>query len=619
MTYDNSVYDYVFKKVEENESVEAILMDLFEKIGRDYCFENISVKEVISTSSRAIKCTYEWAANGERTLLNLEKRYEDRDFTDFKRLYENEKAKMKVFVYFETSSDMPKGLMAPNIKSLLRVPLIKDGNFCGYIDFVDTKDPLRMFIADEIEKLKQVAKMIQLYLFPVRELEAINSDTKEFSEFDPLTHLLKYEYVYDNLKRIVEAGFQGSRLDFVSLDFSNFKFINEKYGYVSGNNILYEIAQYIYTVSDYIIACCRPYSDNFFTVVKVPEGVSLSYVKQRFEYAAIEMLEKIRKKYFDCNIIVNCGIYSMEDGETDIEKALFHAKLARKFAKHENIINCCRCLKYEPYMSELMDRQADYVSSMKKALEAEEFYIQMQPKCTTDTLDIIGAEALVRWHKNDEALLPEEFLDVFEENGCIINMDYYVYDKVFSYLASRLKLNKKVVPISVNVSIIHFYSLDLLDYVDALEKKYNVPPELVEFELSERIYISDFIGVRDVIEGLKKRGYKVFIDGFGSGYSSLNTLTKFKIDGIMLDRKFMKSKLEYKDKIVISCMVEMANKLNLQVFCEGVETEEQRKFLIKNDCPFIQGNLFSGPVDLKVFDRLLEGDWSEDDPDQELL
>ena len=101
MGEEHSVYDYVFKKVEENYRVEDILMDLFEKVGRDYGFDNISIKEVISTSSRAIKCTYEWSANGDRTLLNLEKRFEDRDFLDTKQLYENEKSKLKVFVYFD--------------------------------------------------------------------------------------------------------------------------------------------------------------------------------------------------------------------------------------------------------------------------------------------------------------------------------------------------------------------------------------------------------------------------------------------------------------------------------------------------------------------------------------
>ncbi|MCR5324812.1 MAG: sensor domain-containing phosphodiesterase [Lachnospiraceae bacterium] len=605
MTDDHTLIDYVFKRVEENQSIDSILMGLFEKIGKEYCFQHISIKEVKSTSSRAIKCTYEWSLDGTKTLLNLENRFEDRDFYDIKTLYENENAKFKVFAYFESSPDMPTGLMVQGVKSMLRVPLVKEGNFCGYIDFVDKTDERRMFIADEINTLKSVAKMVLMYIFPIRELEQVNNEAKEFSEFDSLTHLLKYEYVYDNLQKIVNSDLEGSRLDFISIDFSNFKFINEKYGYVSGNNILYEIAQYIYTASDNIIACCRPYSDNFYTVLKVDENVSLEYVKQRVEYSANEMLEKVRKRFFDCNIIVNCGIYSMKSGEKDIEKALFNANLARKFAKHENIINCCRCLIYKPEMSKIMDRQADYVSSMKKGLLEGDFFVQYQPVCTTDTRSIVSAEALVRWKKDNEILRPDEFIKVFEENGCIINLDYYVYDRVFDFISRRLKANKPVVPISLNVSIIHFYSLELLDHLDGLMKKYQVGPEYIHFELSERIYISDFVGVKDVIEGLNKRGFKVYIDGFGSGYSSLNTLTKFDIDGIMLDRKFMKEKLEYKDKIVISCIVDMANKLDLDVFCVGVENEDQRNFLIKNECPYMQGNLFCEPIDEKDFEKML--------------
>ncbi|MCR5768813.1 MAG: GGDEF domain-containing protein [Lachnospiraceae bacterium] len=608
MADDHTLIDYVFKKVEDNENVDTIIKGLFERIGAEFSFQHISIKEVISSSSRAIKCTYEWNEDGSTSLLNLEKRFEDREFLDIKLLYENENAKFKVFVFFESSPDMPKGLMTNGIKSLLRVPLIKEGNFCGYIDFVDKNDDRRMFIADEIKTLKSVSMMIMMYLFPVRELEQVNSETRELSEFDSLTHLLKYEYVYDNLQNIVNSGFDGSRLDFISIDFSNFKFINEKYGYVSGNNILYEIAQYIYSVSDNIIACCRPYSDNFYTVIKIDENMELDHIRRKVEYAANELIENIRKRFFDCNIIVNCGIYSMKDGDTDIEKALFNANLARKFAKHENIVNCCRCKVYTSEMSVIMDRQADFVSSMKKGLSDKEFYFQLQPICTTDTKNVISAEALVRWRKNNEIVKPLEFLSIFEENGCIINLDYFIYDKVFAYVADRLKKNKSIVPISLNVSIMHFYSLELLDFIDNLMDKYEVDPDYIEFEVSERIYISDFIGVKDVIEGLKKRGFRVFIDGFGSGYSSLNTLTKFDIDGIMLDRKFMRNKLEYKDKIVISCIVEMANKLNLQVFCEGVENEEQRKFLIKNDCPYIQGNLFCPPVDIEEFEKLIDAE-----------
>ncbi|MBP5330809.1 MAG: EAL domain-containing protein [Lachnospiraceae bacterium] len=606
MTDDHTLIDYVFKRVEDNQNVEQILMELFEKIGSEYCFQDISVKEVINSSTRAIKCTYEWAADRNRSILNLEKRFEDQDFDDIKVLYENEKAKFKVFVYFESSPDMPKGLMTTDVKSLLRIPLIKEGVFCGYIDFVDKTDDRRMFVADEINTLKSVSRMVLMYLFPVRDLEHAGSGAGEYSEFDSLTRLLKYEYVYENLQRIVNTGFEGSRLDFISIDFSNFKFINEKYGYVSGNNILYEIARYIYSVSDKIVACCRPYSDNFYTIIKVEDDMTMDHVRQRVEYAANELLERIRKRFFDCNIIVNVGIYSMTDGEKDIEKALFNANLARKFAKHENIVNCCRCLTYKPFMSEVMARKADYVSSMKKGLLNGEFDIQLQPICTSDTQTIVSAEALVRWNKDKELLLPNEFIDVFEENGCIVNLDYYVYDRVFAYISERLKENKPVVPISLNVSIVHFYTLELLDYIDGLMKKYDVGPEYIEFELSERIYISDYIGVKDIIDGLKKRGFKVFSDGIGSGFSSLNTLMKFAIDGIMLDRKFMKNKLEYKDKIVISCIVDMANKLNLQVFCEGVENEEQRQFLIKNDCPYIQGNLFCPPVKMFVFEDILD-------------
>ncbi|MCR5685046.1 MAG: GGDEF domain-containing protein [Lachnospiraceae bacterium] len=617
----SSITDYVFSKVEEGLNADLVIMDAMERVGNLYGIDNVSVKEVTDPVSHTFRCTYVWDVQGDRDLLNLEKRYETQAFEEFKLLNTHPDAVFKVFEFHEGEADVPRHLVCAGMKSMLRIPLLQDDEFCGYVDFVDKKNASRSFDPEEISQMKNFSKLMLMYLLPLREKERIETESKDISEFDPLTRLLKYEVVYHDLEKIINDGFHGSRLDFISFDFTNFKFINEKYGYNEGNRILCDVAEFVYSVSGYIIACCRPYSDNFFVVIKVPETKSTDHVRMRLENAAVELIDELRKRFFDCNLIVNCGIFSLHGDKrvntslkkaglqfnASIETALFNANLARKFAKRESVNSAFRCLMYDKRMSVTMEKYAEYISSMKKALERDEFFFQLQPKFTSDTKEIVGAEALVRWKKDgDEILYPDDFLSVFEENGCIVDLDYDVYEQVFAYVADRLKKGLTLVPVSVNVSIIHFYSLDLLKEIDRLMEKYGVDTDYIEFELSEKIYISDFVGVRQIIEGLKRRGFRVYLDGFGSGYSSLNTLTKYQIDGIMLDRKFMKEKLEYKDKIVISCMVDMANRLGLQVFCEGVENEEQRQFLIKNDCPYIQGNLFSPPVDVAKFDRMLE-------------
>ena len=617
----NTIADYIFLKVDEGLEADLVIMDVFERVGSLFGFENISVKEATDPVSHTIKCTYVWDRDGDRDLLNIEKRYDKDIFEEFRQLNTNPDAYFKVFEFHEGDSDVPRHLIARNMKAMLRIPLIQDGEFCGFADFVDKSDAARVIDDEEIKDLKAFCKLLLTYLLPLREKERIESESKEMSEFDPMTRLLKYEVVYHDLQRIINSGFDGFRLDFISFDFTNFKYLNEKYGYQRGNKILYDVAEYVYKTSGHIIACCRPYSDNFFVVVKLPENYSIDSVRMKVENAATEMIEDIRRVFFDCNIIVNCGIFSLHGDrrvnsslakaglqlDASIETALFNANLARKFAKRESVNSSCRCLIYDRRMSLTMEKHADYIASLKKAIDNDELMFHLQPKFTTDTAKIVGAEALVRWKRDDTTVLfPDEFLGVLEENGCIINLDYHVYDKVFAYVADRLEKGMKLVPVSMNVSILHFYSLDLLDYIDKLLEKYKVDTNYIEFELSEKIYISDFVGVKAIIEGLKQRGFRVYLDGFGSGYSSLNTMTRYSIDGIMLDRKFMKEKLEYKDKIVISCIVDMANKLNLKVYCEGVENEEQRQFLIKNECPYVQGNLFSPPLDVAKFERMLE-------------
>ena len=202
--------------------------------------------------------------------------------------------------------------------------------------------------------------------------------------------------------------------------------------------------------------------------------------------------------------------------------------------------------------------------------------------------------------------MPDDFIPIFERDGCIVKMDYYVYDQVFRFVTERLESGKNIVPVSVNVSIVHFYDNKLIPYIDELLEKYKVKPELIYFEIDERIAVAKLENVSKVMNELQERGFGVYIDNFGSGYSALNTFTKFHPNGIKIGRSLMKTDLDKNDKIIIKCVVNMGNKLNLEVVAEGVENEEQRQFLIKSSCEYMQGNLFARPMQQDGFEKLLD-------------
>ena len=223
-------------------------------------------------------------------------------------------------------------------------------------------------------------------------------------------------------------------------------------------------------------------------------------------------------------------------------------------------------------------------------------------------MSLMGAEALLRWQKPDGSLIyPDEFIPFIERSGQIVEVDYYVYREVFRFLAERIKNGKRVVPISLNVSRIHLNQMHILEYVEKLFEEYQIPHSMVEFELTESIYLDNTERVLELIRGLHKIGTKVSLDDFGSGYSSLNLLSKLPIDIIKLDKVFLsEGNLQESDKVIISCVVDMAKKLQITSLCEGVETVEQSNYLKEVGCQVQQGFYFSRPIPQEVFEKFID-------------
>jgi EAL domain-containing protein (putative c-di-GMP-specific phosphodiesterase class I) len=231
------------------------------------------------------------------------------------------------------------------------------------------------------------------------------------------------------------------------------------------------------------------------------------------------------------------------------------------------------------------------------------------------TYEIVGAEALIRWKKPDGSFVyPDEFIPAFESNGCIRKTDYFVYESVFKYLKDRLDKGLYCVPISMNVSRIHLFNDDFVSFVDGLLKKYEVPAELIEFELTESICLEGLPSVSFTMQWLRQKNIRISIDDFGSGYSSLEILTRLPINVLKLDKVFMKDFLNDNEKIVIASIVEMARLLGLEVICEGVEEDKQRIFLIEAACEMLQGYVFSKPVPMEEFSEKLARESRDREP-----
>ena len=245
-------------------------------------------------------------------------------------------------------------------------------------------------------------------------------------------------------------------------------------------------------------------------------------------------------------------------------------------------------------------------NEMEKALEEKQFYIVVQPKYDPGTGEIVGGETLVRWQHPEKGFIsPGIFIKVFERDGFIIQLDYFVWEETCKIQAEMKKKGIQTVPISINVSRAHFYGSELQHKLKDLIQKYNLETRDIELEITESICGEDSEGIYDIIRELQKDGYKIAMDDFGSGYSSLNMLKEMPLDILKMDLKFLDGE-ESKSRLILKALIEMAQSMELKVVVEGVEVREQVEFLKQfNDC-IIQGYYFSRPIPQDEYLEYLE-------------
>ena len=223
-----------------------------------------------------------------------------------------------------------------------------------------------------------------------------------------------------------------------------------------------------------------------------------------------------------------------------------------------------------------MEKEQEIVNRMGSALEAGQFEIYLQPKVNIRTEIIEGSEALVRWIDPQRGIIPpSEFIPVFESNGFITKLDYYVWEETCKVLRRWLDEGRRLTPISVNVSRVNLYSTHLLDSICALTDKYDIPRRYFNIELTESAYMDNQEAMSRIIDGLRSRGYTVMMDDFGSGFSSLNALKDIPVDVLKIDQRFLSSGRDTeRGKCIIRSVVEMAKELDMAVIAEGVEKRD---------------------------------------------
>ena len=241
---------------------------------------------------------------------------------------------------------------------------------------------------------------------------------------------------------------------------------------------------------------------------------------------------------------------------------------------------------------------------MHEALNHGDFVFYLQPKYSLKTRTIAGAEALVRWiHPGKGLIPPDSFIPLFERNGFVTEIDFYMLEQVCQKMRTWLDKNYNVVPISINLSRQHLQKEETLSKISEVVSKYEIPVNLLEFELTESAMFEKMVFLADFGQKLRKSGFSISIDDFGSGYSSLNMLKDVEVDVLKLDKAFFENENQERGNQVISKFIELSKSLHMKVVSEGVETQEQVDFLTEVGCDMVQGYYFARPMPADEFEE----------------
>jgi EAL domain-containing protein (putative c-di-GMP-specific phosphodiesterase class I)/GGDEF domain-containing protein len=385
---------------------------------------------------------------------------------------------------------------------------------------------------------------------------------------------------------------------FIDADIRGFKMLNQAYGQEKTDKMLVLLGTALRdSSSKYGGITGHGYADRFYALFKVSNTRN---GLKKFKEELLPINRIIRQS--DIPFYTKFGVSFSKPGTEPSRVQDLDGKAS--FAKStisENILYQYSVFSQE--MQRKIQEEQEIESSMEKALARGEFFVMYQPKISLATGKIAGAEALVRWnHPKYGILSPGKFIPVFEKNGFVVRLDFYVYEKVFQFLRRQLDSGKTVVPVSVNMSRSHLNPENFIQEFTHLFTRYSLPPSLIEVEILERTSETGKLILLETTNLLHKNGFTVAMDDFGSGESSLNMLSSIPVDVLKFDQTFLrKEEQTSKTQGMITTLVELGKQLEKETVFEGVETEEQMNFLKSIHCDEVQGFFYSRPLSEEDF------------------
>lgn len=384
------------------------------------------------------------------------------------------------------------------------------------------------------------------------------------------------------------------------MNIRNFRMFNLLYSSRRGNEFLEKTA--LILKDTFPNALISRFSDDHFAILTGRAGV---------EEKIGRAYDKIMALREDVDLAVKFGLYVIVDGSMKPEIACDLAKAAADSIKDN----------YQLHMQVYTDNigkkafiKSYVMDHLQEAMDKKYIQIYLQPVIRTISGTLCSAEALSRWIDPVYGLLsPADFIPALEESRQIQKLDLYVLEEICRTYRSRVDKGLPVIPISFNLSRIDFYSGSIFEEVDAIVRKYQVPHCMIHVEITESVFVKDGVSISTQIDKFRDAGFEMWMDDFGSGYSSLNVLKDYHFDEIKIDMAFLSS-FTQKAKDIIKSTVRMAKDIGIHTLVEGVETEEQRDFVRSIGCEKIQGWYYGRPMPLSELESCIrEKGWILED------
>lgn len=378
----------------------------------------------------------------------------------------------------------------------------------------------------------------------------------------------------------------------VSLDFDNFNYVNDLFGYEAGDKVLRRFSEHLSANLNKGEYFCHLHADQFILWLHDAEADAVGARVVQFTNLQ-DVLEDILPDHY--NLVCSVGIVGTVAEEEAFSVLLDKANFARKRAKGSY---SGAFLYFDSEMASDMQWRKTLTLMMDSALRNNEFQMYLQPKIIIKSGEIAGAEALVRWNSPVYGLIsPDRFIPIMECNGFIRQLDFFMLEEACRYIKACKEEKRAVLPVAVNFSKVHIRDANFVEQVFQVVNRYAVHTSLIEIEFTENMFTADFQALVDVATSLKLLGFRVALDDFGSAYSSLNCLKDLPLDVIKIDKSFLDDTTDSdRGRIIVAKIVELIKSLRLISVMEGIEDLEQVEFLKKLSCDMGQGYHYAKPM-----------------------